>query len=102
MHDISNTVTLHRRTGRAKELPGSDYILYALRPLCSQLPGSDYILFALRPLCSLCLLSGMTKPQRRLAHSVLFGGYYVLCGMFRHSEPLRTFGGFVMLWNVKL
>ena len=67
--DINNSVTLHRWTGRAKELPSSEYISYALRPLYAQ-----------------CVLSGMTKPQRRLAHSVLFGGSYRQCCMFRHSQ----------------
>jgi hypothetical protein len=83
-NDINNSVTLHRWTGRSKELPGSEYILYALRPPSSQ-----------------CLLSGMTKPQRRLAHSVLFGGSYRLCCMFRHSQLLCTFRGFFLLWNSK-
>ena len=61
-HDINNSVTLHRWTGKAKELPGSDYILYALCPTCSQ-----------------CLLSGMTKPERRLAHSILLVGDLTVC-----------------------
>ena len=63
--DINNSVTLHRWTGRAKELPSSETISYALRPLYSQ-----------------CVLSGMTKPQRRLAHSVLFGDLTVSAACF--------------------
>jgi hypothetical protein len=47
------------------------------------------------------LLSGMTKPQRSLAHSVLFGGSYQLphVSSFTASVYIR---GFFLLRNLNL